>query len=155
MIQKSAAKKIGQIFGVDINLIPKNKSSDTQDLNIEKNFEILKKNITGEIALNVGKYSSSAVSLGTSAANISASVTSKAGQITGEVGLAALRGVSISFMFIGSAIGIGAGYFFTQKHCKDLINMLYEYFINNIRSLSNSLEQAIQYMEYKSNNYDN
>ena len=155
VIQKSAAKKIGQIFGVDINLIPKNKSSDTQDLNIEKNFEILKKNITGEIALNVGKYSSSAVSLGTSAANISASVTSKAGQITGEVGLAALRGVSISFMFIGSAIGIGAGYFFMQKHCKNLINMLYEYFINNIRSLSNSLEQAIQYMEYKANNYDN
>ncbi len=69
--------------------------------------------------------------------------------------MTALRGVSISFIFIGSAIGIGAGYFFMQKHCKNLINKLYEYFISNIRSLSNSLEQAIQYMEYRANNYDN
>jgi hypothetical protein len=152
VIQKSAAKKIGQIFGVDINLIPKNKSSDTSDPNIEKNFEIQNENNkTGEIAVNVGKYSSSAVSLGTSVASVS-TVASKAGQITGEVGLAALRGVSISFMFIGSAIGIGAGYYFMQNHCNNLINMLYEYFINNIRSLSNSIEQAIKYMEYRANN---
>jgi len=79
-------------------------------------------------------------------------MATKAGQITGEVGLAALRGVSISFMFIGSAIGIGAGYYFMQKHCNNLIKMLYDYFINNIRSLSNSLEQAIKHMEYRANN---
>ena len=152
VIQKSAAKKIGQIFGVDINLIPKNNPSDTPSPNNENNFEFQKENNkTGEVAINIGKYSSSAVSLGTSVASAT-TVASKAGQITGEVGLAALRGVSLSFMFIGSAIGIGAGYYFMQNHCNNLINMLYEYFINNIRSLSNSIEQAIKYMEYRANN---
>jgi len=155
VIQKSAAKKIGQIFGVNINLIPK-KSSKTQDPNNDENFEIEdNNNNTAEIAVNASKYSSSGLGLGTSAASMSTTVVSKVGQFAGEVGMTALRGVSISFIFIGSAIGIGAGYFFMQKHCKNLINKLYEYFISNIRSLSNSLEQAIQYMEYRANNYDN
>ena len=92
--------------------------------------------------------------LGTSAASLS-QIISQAGQITGEVGLAALRGVSISFIFIGSAIGIGVGYYFMQKHCNALIDILHNYFINNIRSLSNSLEQAIQFMEERANNIDN
>ena len=156
VIQKSATKKIGQIFGVDINLIPKCKSSKTKDPNNKKNFEIQdNNNKTAEIAVNVGKYSSSAVSLGTSAASMTTSTVAKTGQIVGEAGLAALRGVSITFMFIGSGIGIGAGYFFMQKHCNDLIDILYNYFIKNIRSLSNSLEQAIQYLENRTNNNDN
>ena len=154
-IQKSATKKIGQIFGVDINLIPKNKSSDSQDPNNENNFEIQDNNNTTEIAINAGKYSSSAVSLGTSAMSMSTTMASKVVQFSGEIGLAALRGVSISFMFIGSGIGIIAGYYFMQKHCQKLINILYDYFIKNIRSLSNSLEQAIQYMENRANNSDN
>ena len=162
VIQKSATKKIGQIFGVDIDLIPKYNSSDTQDPNNENNFEIQKNNNnnnnkdyskTSEISINAGKYSFSAVSLGTSAATLS-QFLSQAGQITGEVGFAALRGVSISFMFIGSAIGIGVGYYFMHKHCITLIDILYDYFINNIRSLSNSLEQAIQYMEERANHFD-
>jgi len=156
VIKKSATKKIGQIFGVDINLIPK-KSLKAPDPNNEENFGIEddNNNTTTEIAINAGKYSSSVVSFGTSAVSMSTAMTSKVVQISGEVGLAALRGVSISFMFIGSAIGVGAGYFFMQKHCKNLINMLYEYFIKNIRILSNSLEQAIQYLEERSNNYNN
>ena len=115
VIQKSAAKKIGQIFGVDINLIPKYNPSDTPSPNNENNFEFQNiNNKTREVAINAGKYSTSAVSLGTSIASASTMAT-KAGQITGEVGLAALRGVSISFMFIGSAIGIGAGYYFMKN----------------------------------------
>ena len=176
VIQKSATKKIGQIFGVDINLIPKYESKDNQDPNNENNFKIEDNNNnsnynhnnyknynindnkieskTAEIAINVGKYSFSAVSFGTSAATLS-QYLSQAGQITGEVGFAALRGVSISFMFIGSAIGIGVGFYFMQKHCNALIDILYEYFINNIRILSNSLEQAIQYLEDRANYFEN
>ena len=87
--------------------------------------------------------------------SMSTTMASKVVQFTGEIGLTALRGVSISFMFIGSGIGIIAGYYFMQKHCKNLINILYDYFINNIRSLSNSLEQAIQYLEDRANNSNN
>ena len=87
--------------------------------------------------------------------SMSTTMASKVVQFTEEVGLTALRGVSISFMFIGSGIGIIAGYYFMQKLCKKLINILYDYFINNIRSLSNSLEQAIQYLEDRANNSDN
>jgi len=64
VIQKSAAKKIGQIFGVDINLIPKYNPSDTPSPNNENNFEFQNiNNKTREVAINAGKYSTSAVSL--------------------------------------------------------------------------------------------
>ena len=61
----------------------------------------------------------------------------------------AIQTISISFLFIGCGIGIGTGFYFTQKQCKELIEKLYKYFKENIRKLSNCLEQAVQYLRLR------
>ena len=50
-----------------------------------------------------------------------ANYTNKVAQISGEITFASLRGISITFLFIGNGIGIGTGYYFTYKHRKELI----------------------------------
>ena len=45
-----------------------------------------------------------------------ANYANKVAQISGEIEFTALRGISITFLFIGSENGIGAGYYFIYKH---------------------------------------
>ena len=58
----------------------------------------------------------------------------------------------MSFVFIGSGIGIGTGFYFTKKHCEELIEKLYKYFKENIRKLSDCLDQAVQYLILRAKN---
>ena len=134
VIQKNATKKIGQIFGLDINLISKEKEpSNIKNANNDNNFKIMKE-LPSIIPSLIGN---------------SLNYISNFAQIPGEIALAALRGVSISFIFIGTAIGIGIGYYFTYKHCQQLIDILYNYFLENIDILSDSLIQAVKYLEFR------
>ena len=41
------------------------------------------------------------------------------------------------------------------KNCQELIDKLYEYFIENVKTLSSSYEQAIKYFESKILYYSN
>jgi len=153
VIQKNATKKIGQIFGLDINLISKEEDSfNIKNANNENNFEIIK----GEKYAKTGQYSSSGIAIGTaSILGDSVNIISRFGLITGEITLTALRAVSISFIFIGSAIGIGTGYYFTKRHCEELIDKLYKYFLEHIGTLSDSLLQAVQYLESRAKYFKN
>ena len=131
VIQKNATKKIGQIFGLDINLISKEKDAfNIKNANNQNNFEIMK----GEKYAKAGQYSSSGIAIG-SILGDSVNIISTFGQITGEITLAALRAVSISFVFIGATIGVGTGYYFTKRHCEELIDKLYNYFLENVGTL--------------------
>ena len=153
VIQKNATKKIGQIFGLDINLISKEEDSfNIKNANNENNFEI----INGEKYAKTGQYSSSGIAIGTaSILGDSVNIISRFGLITGEIALTALRAVSISFIFIGSAIAIGTGYYFTKRHCEELIDKLYKYFLEHIGTLSDSLLQAVQYLESRAKYFKN
>ena len=153
VIQKNATKKIGQIFGLDINLISKEKDAfNIKNANNQNNFEIMK----GEKYAKAGQYSSSGIAIGSaSILGDSVNIISTFGQITGEITLAALRAVSISFVFVGAALGIGTGYYFTKRHCEELIDKLYNYFLENVGTLSASLLQAIQYLESRANYFKN
>ena len=51
--------------------------------------------------------------------------------------------------FIGIGIGVTAGYYFTYDECQKLIDKLYDYFKSNIKELSNTLKQAVVYLEYR------
>ena len=160
-IQKNASKKIGQIFGLDINLIAKEKDSfNKEKANNDNNFTIEndKEKDSSEKYYKGGQYAAEGVGVGTGiGAGIgnAINVVSQAAQISGQIGLAALRGISITFIFIGSVVGIGTGYFFTYKHCKELIEKLYNYFKENIETLSNSLIQAVEYLELRAKQNEN
>ena len=161
VIQKNASKKIGQIFGLDINLIAKEKDSfNKEKANNDKNFAIEndKEKDSSEKYYKGGQYAAEGMGVGTGiGAGIgnAINVVSQAAQISGQIGLAALRGISITFIFIGSVVGIGTGYFFTYKHCKELIEKLYNYFKENIETLSNSLIQAVEYLELRAKQNEN
>ena len=180
VIQKNAIKKIGQIFGLDINLISKEEDSfNIKNANNENNFEIIDNNNnnnnnnnentrnareeynnnensgnSNEKYSRAGQYSSSGMGIG-SASLLCKGIKyiSKFAQVSKKVVGQALKNISITFIFLGSAIGIGTGYYFTYKHCNELIQKLYQYFLENIRYLSDSFIQGVQYLEMKAKNY--
>ena len=154
VIQKNATKKIGQVFGLDINLIEKENSLDLSKANNDNNFTIENKSKTNktEIFSRAGQFSISGAQIGVNLARIP-NEAGKMASISGEIIGASLRAVSIAFFFIGSGIGIGTGYYFTYKHCKELIDKLYKYFKDNAETLSTSFQQAVQYLELQAKNH--
>ncbi len=152
VIQKNATKKIGQIFGLDINLISKEDSFNTKNAICENNFNIEedkpkeKEKDSNEKYFKAGQFSSTGVSVGTSVASKIFSGVSKAAS---QIGSTVLIGISISFLFLGSAIGIGTGFYFTYDHCKQLIEKLYKYYKENTKNLSDSFIKAILYLELR------
>ena len=173
VIQKSAMKKIGQIFGLDINLISREKENEKENsfknANNDNNFTIeddkdnnkesnkySNKDSNKDSNKNYSQFFSKFAQFSTSALGGIASFSeeiinyiNQVAQISGEITLTALRGITITFLFIGSGIGIGTGFYFTYKHCKELIEKLYKYFKENMHILSNDLEQAVQYLEFR------
>ena len=148
VIQKSATKKIGQIFGIDIDLIFQN--NENQNTNEENNQDSSSKNgkkFGNKVLAYAPTISTNIAGSGATIGNIILNYGPKAGQVSTEIACTALRGVSISLFFIGSAVGIGLGYFFMHRHCKELINNLYDFFVDNIKTLSFSYEQAVKYLD--------
>ena len=157
VIQKSAIKKIGQIFGIDIDLV--NKEKENKNINKEDNKDSSSTNeekSSGNKYLEILiKYSLKAADSGVTIGKTILKYAPNAGQISTEIACTTLRTLSISFFFVGSAVGIGLGYYFMYKNCQEIIDKLYEYFIENVKTLSSSYEQAIKYFESKILYYSN
>ena len=81
-------------------------------------------------------YSSSVVSLSTSLP-----------RFFFAAGGIALFAVSITFSFIGSAIGAGVGYYLMKRHCEDILDQFELLFIQNADQISNSLVFGINYLK--------
>ena len=107
---------------------------DLDEYDLEKNKDKNKKSYTKKY----GRYAVSAftgsVSFTTNAANFFTTTASMS-----------LVAVSITFSFIGSAVGFGMGSYLTYQHCESLLDKFVELFIENVKSLSNSLEMGLKY----------
>ena len=170
-IKKDAIRKAGQIFGFDINELEnslkyqKDKNEKEQN-NLKSSSSLLtegnslfsrpkvslkeekndnnndKKEEQKETDKNVKKYgytamySSSVVSLSTSLP-----------RFFFAAGGIALFAVSITFSFIGSAIGAGVGYYLMKRHCEDILDQFELLFIQNADQISNSLVFGINYLK--------
>ena len=111
---------------------------------------VTKRNNKKEKFATAGEYTSTGFVVGTASlfgegVNYINEVTQISKKIVGSF----LTRVSVTFLFIGSAIGIGTGYYFTNEHCKDLIDKLYNYFLKNIKTLSLSLIIGVEYLEVR------
>ena len=58
----------------------------------------------------------------------------------------ALTAATISFSFIGSAVGFGLGSYLITKHCEVLLDKFEALFIENATRLSDSLEIGLKYI---------
>ena len=107
----------------------------------ENNEEIKKKKLKKkkDPKIKIGKatmYTCSVVSYSTSIPRVVFAVSS--------VGLIA---VSAVFSVIGSAIGMGVGYYLMKKHCEELLDQFELLFIQNADRISDSLIFGINYLK--------
>jgi len=176
VIKKNAAKKLGEIYGIDVKFIDEegnninvNKSKpeyitaciDTEHLNMEvKGDDLIKEStaytvgnsfkVTGEAATYIG----GGISVGTGiirAAAAAAETSSSAAQAAAAsaavtIGSTVLKVAGASFIVVGVVLGVGLGGFFTNKYCEELINKFEDYYIKNAESIGNSYKQAANYL---------
>ena len=170
-IKKDAIRKAGQIFGFDINelenslkyqkdknekeqnssksssstlteensLLSRPKVSLKEEKNDNKN---VKKEEQKETDKNVKKYGYTAM-YSSSVVSVSTSLP----RFFFAAGGIALFAVSITFSFIGSAIGAGVGYYLMKRHCEDILDQFELLFIQNADQISNSLVFGINYLK--------
>ena len=62
-------------------------------------------------------------------------------------GSAALFAVSLTFSFVGCAVGGGVGYYLMKRHCEDMLDQFELLFIQNADRVSNSLVFGINYLK--------
>ena len=76
----------------------------------------------------------------------SVSFTTNAANLLVTSASVALTAATITFSFIGSAVGFGLGSYLITKHCETLLDKFVELFIQNATKLSDSLELALKYV---------
>ena len=76
----------------------------------------------------------------------SVSFTTNAAKILSTSASVALTAATITFSFIGSAVGFGVGSYLITKHCEALLDKFVELFIENANRLSDSLEIGLKYI---------
>ena len=75
----------------------------------------------------------------------SVSFTTNAATLLTTTASMALVAATITFSFIGSAVGFGMGSYLTYQHCESLLDKFVELFIQNANTLSNSLDLGLKY----------
>ena len=165
VIKKNAAKKIGQIYGVDVKFLEENNNNknlsqqieiltgeekSSIDINMEMEGEKLTEEDTKTIVTNIGKttgetgvYIGGGVSIGTGIARTAATEVSTG--FFASLGPTTLKFVGTGFFVVGAVTGIIVGGVMTNSYCNELIDKLEKYYKENAYKIANSYIQAKQY----------
>ena len=135
LIKKDAAKKVAQIYGIDIKYIGNVKQNNYTD---NHKPEYISDSVDKE-QLNL-KVKSEEI-MDTKTTNIQ-TIASCGAQYLGYMGKGALLPVA-------SIFGATAGAYFTHQYCEELIDKFENYYKNNAEKIANSYKQAIQYLLIK------
>lgn len=181
VIKKNAAKKIGQIFGIDVNFIKehkkenikidkneKNKKKDKKDKKNKGNEEIINSNIDKSL-LNL-EVEGEELTKETNQYKIgnSIKVTTETGAYVGsgfgisrliaegfaDTTILSLRVAGSSLAVLGVVIGVGLGGYFTSKYCEDLLDKFVELYKQNAEKIENSYKKAAEYFCPENKNED-
>lgn len=179
--KKNAAKKLGEIYGIDVKFIDEkgnniNVSNNTPEYitaNIDKEClnmkirgeDLLKEStkykvgnsikVTGEAASYIGasvSVGTGVVRAATAAIESTSSAVSTATTIAINAGATALKFIGAGLFVVGAALGVACGGYFTTIHCNELIKKFEEYYEQNAESIGNSYIKAAEYLLNKSKN---
>ena len=176
-IKKDAVKKVGQMFGFDLNELEnslkyqkdKNKKNSENSENISSNQEknqILTpphvsikdeennnereiKSIDDDKKEKKKEKDKIVKNYGYAAMYSSSAVSigTSLPRFLLAAGSIGLVAVSATFSILGSAIGAGVGYYLMKRHCEDLLDQFELLFIQNADKISNSLIFGINYLK--------
>ena len=170
--KKHIAKKIGSIFGINVKFIEENQKTKSNEniLNEDKVsirnsdiFETLEdeaivekeilemdgNDLIDDTATN--KVKKSIKIAGQSGEYIGGGVTLGIG-ITSALATTTLNIIGSSLLMAGCFIGAGAGYYFTQRDCNQLIEAFANFYKENGINISHSHLDALQYLEESAKN---
>lgn len=172
VIKKNAAKKVGQIYGIDVSFIDEkdkktnvNKctpqfitaSVDTSQLNLEmKGDELIDESTSYKVgnsfkvAGDASSYISGGVAIGTSIMRTSTAAATTAAEgatavVTG-FGTTALRAAGVGLFALGAVVGVALGGYFTTIQCNELIDKFEEYYLKNAEKIGDSYKRAAEYL---------
>ena len=172
VIKKNAAKKVGQIYGIDVSFIDEKQkkqnvnkykpqfitaSVDTSQLDLEiKGDELIEETTSYKVGNSIkivgdaGSYISGGVAIGSTIMRTTTSAASSAAEgatvVATGVGTTALRVAGVGLLAVGAVLGVALGGYFTSKHCNELIDRFEEYYINNAEKIGNSYKRAAEYL---------
>lgn len=121
MIKKNALKKVGNIFGIDLqNMNDHVIENGIKDINIAGVY------IGGGFALSEGIARTSTVVVETT-----------------SIGL---RSLGLGMAGFGCVIGVGLGGFLTYRYCEELLDKFEAFYKNNAKEFGNSYELGLKYL---------
>ena len=169
VVKKNAAKKLGQLFGIDVRFIEDNSKNNSNDINQPikkadyitkgvddeqftlKGKELIKESnsykvgnslkVTGE----AGSYIGGGVAVGQGIIRTATEAASTASSIAVGVGGTVLKVLGAGFFVIGAIAGVSLGGYFTHKYCEELLDKFVDYYKANAKKISNSYLEAEKY----------
>ena len=169
VIKKNAAKKAGQIFGIDVKFLEEEKNENINkknlsriltgeennsiDIEMEMDGEKLTKDDTKTIVTNSikttgesGAYIGGGVSFGTIIIRTATTTTSEVSKgIFSSLGTTSLKVIETGFFVVGAVAGIVVGGVMTNSYCNELLDKFENFYKQNANKIANSYIQAKKY----------
>jgi GTP-binding protein EngB required for normal cell division len=170
VVKKNAAKKLGQLFGIDVKFVEEeNKtkkeikkpeyitpSIDDEQFSL-KGEELTKESSTYKVGNSVkvtseaGAYIGGGTAISTGIARTAATVAETgSGAATSTVvgfGTTTLKVVGTVAFIVGALFGVGLGGYFTHKYCEELLDKFVEYYKKNAEKIGLSYQKAEEYFK--------
>ena len=145
---KTSEDNINKLMNEPRVVLQKNKANnllDNEEIKDDDNIDIDNNDLDKKKEKKKKSYTKKYGRFALSAFTGSVSFTTNVANLLATTASVALTAATITFSFIGSAVGFGIGSYLTYRHCESLLDKFVELFIQNAKSLSNSLDIGLKY----------
>ena len=153
---KTSEDNINKLMNEPRVVLQKNKANnllDNEEIKDDDNIDIDNNDLDKKKEKKKKSYTKKYGRFALSAFTGSVSFTTNVANLLATTASVALTAATITFSFIGSAVGFGIGSYLTYQHCESLLDKFVELFIQNAKSLSNSLDIGLKYFRKMSHIY--
>ena len=169
VVKKNAAKKLGQLFGIDVRFVEEENKAKKKELikpeyitpSIDdeqfalKGEELTKESstykvgnsvkVTSEAGAYIGGGTAITTGFARTASTIAETGSGAATSATIGLGTTTLKIVGTSAFIVGALFGVGLGGYFTHKYCEELLDKFVDYYKKNAEKIGISYQKAEEY----------